>query len=210
MRVSRHAAPAPTTIPVASDSSSVNANTGKSRRTAIASGSARPEVGDDQLHRRARHEESDDAAGDAQHRGLAQDLSKHPAATGPEREAHADLLPASDRPRQYQVRDVRARDEEHERDGAQENHQRRPDIGNQILVQRNDHRSPALVVFGILLLETTRDDRHLRVRRLQIDVAAQPGDDRGVVVVADGALLIGPGQRRPQLRIIGEVGTSGP
>ena len=145
-----------------------------------------------------------DAAGDAQHRRLAQDLSKYPAATRPEREAHADLLPPSDRPRQHQVRDVRARDQEHERDGAQENHQRRPDIGNQILVQRNDHRSPAFVVLGILLLEAARDDRHLRVRRLQIDVAAQPGDDRGVVVVADGALLIGQGQRRPQLCILGK------
>ena len=67
----------------------------------------RPEAGDRQPERRA-------GAGDEQ--ALADELPRDARARGAEREAHRQIAPPRVGARQHQVRDVRARDEQHRAD----------------------------------------------------------------------------------------------
>ena len=65
-------------------------------------------------------DEAEHAAGERQHDALGQQLADDAAAAGADRRADRDLAPPAGRAHQQQVRDVRARDQQHEADGAGE------------------------------------------------------------------------------------------
>ena len=62
-----------------------------------------------------REEQPEQRADAGQQQALAQQLPRDPQARRAERDAHAELVPARGRAREEQVRDVRARDQQHER-----------------------------------------------------------------------------------------------
>ena len=73
----------------------------------------------------------DQCSARAQHRAFGHQLPDDPCAARAERLSHRDLPLARDRAREQQVRDVRAGDQQHEADGAEEHEERRPDISRQ-------------------------------------------------------------------------------
>ena len=77
-----------------------------------------------------------EAAGGREHQAFGEHLAHQPAALGAKRGAHADLALARGASRQQQVGDVDARDEQHERDRADQREQRRPQLADHLLLQR--------------------------------------------------------------------------
>ena len=75
---------------------------------------------DRQQRANARHaeREAEDAADQRQHDAFGEQLPHDAAAPGAQGRAHRNLAPASGRAHEQQVRDVRARDQQHEADGA--------------------------------------------------------------------------------------------
>ena len=71
-----------------------------------------------------REEQPDQRADAGQQQALAQQLPRDPHARRAQGDAHAELVPARRRAREEQVRDVRARDEEHEADDHHDGGQR--------------------------------------------------------------------------------------
>ena len=85
-------------------------------------------------------------------------------AGGAERAAHRNLALAAGRPREQQVCDVGARDQQHEADRDEERHERPPRVLDDILLQRNDPdvHVPGLV-HGVLRAKLSRDSVHVRL-----------------------------------------------
>ncbi len=69
---------------------------------------------------------------------LGEQLAHEPRASGAERGADRELAVARGRPREQEVGDVGAGNEEHEGDGAGEDEQRGTDVAGQLLAQRHD------------------------------------------------------------------------
>ncbi len=148
-------------------------------------------AGRDQLQQRddqrARGQEAERAAGERQHDAFGQKLPEEPAATGAEGHPHRELARARRGADEQQIRDVRARDEQHRADRTDEHDERRPDGPRQILLQRHDARAPAERV-GIVGLDG-RSEVARRARRcaarggVDRDAGAQPSNrasqDRG-------------------------------
>ena len=75
------------------------------------------------------------AADAGQHEALDDQLPDDPRAAGAERDAHRDFLLAADRAREQQVGDIGARDQQHQRDGAEQHQQRGPDVLHQLVLR---------------------------------------------------------------------------
>ena len=74
-----------------------------------------------------RHEQAERAADRRQQDAFRQDLSNQLHASGAERGTHRQLAAPAREPRQHQVRDVGADDQQQESDGCRNQQQRRPD-----------------------------------------------------------------------------------
>jgi hypothetical protein len=96
-----------------------------------------PRVGEQQAER---------AADRTDHEAFDEQLARQAAAPRAERGAHRELLPACIGPNQHQIRDVRARDEQHRTDRAHEHPERARHAADQVVLQRADDRrdSPIL------------------------------------------------------------------
>ena len=73
----------------------------------------------------------------AEQHALHQQLTQQPPALRAERGPHRDLALPRGAAREEQVGDVRARDEQHEPDGGHEHEQGGPDVGDHLLLKRN-------------------------------------------------------------------------
>ena len=89
------------------------------------------------------------------------------ARPAPSAERIASSLRRPSAAREQQVADVRARDQQDQRDRGEQHQQRRPDVADDQLLQRNHRRAPAGVLLRILALEPRRDRVHLRLRPRQ-------------------------------------------
>ena len=120
------------------------------------------------------------AADEREQRALGQQLAHQPAASGAERQPHRDLLLPRRRAGEQQVRDVRARDQEHEADDRHQQTAGRHEPGAEAgiedrrLRQRQRGHVAPMVVVRILLRELLADrpevgfrllDRHARLDR---------------------------------------------
>ena len=94
------------------------------------------------------------AARPAQHHALGQQLSNQPAAPGAERGAHSHFARAIHRAREHQIRDVRARDQQHEPDGGQENIHPAADGPAEELLKRNRAHAARWIVVRKLAAQT--------------------------------------------------------
>ena len=87
-------------------------------------------------------------------------------------------------PREEKVRYVRAGDEEHQSDGAEECEKGWFHLPNETFVERPKRNVPALVRLVKLLVELRVDAAHASLRLLQIDVGIETGDRRPRAVIA--------------------------
>ena len=106
---------------------------------------------DDRVDARPGDDEAERAAREGHERRLGQQLPDDPGPVGAERRADRDLLAAGERSGEDEVGHVRARDEQHEADRAEQHPERPPHVADEVLVERDHRRAPALVVRGIQL-----------------------------------------------------------
>jgi hypothetical protein len=146
-----------------------------------------------------------DGAQQRQQHALGQQLAQHARAAGPEREPHGDLALPVGGAREQQVRDVRARDQQHEGDRAQQQHQRGAHVADHGLVQRLDRHALLGVRVRVLLGEPRGDRLDVGARLLHVDAGLQAAHhvDAGVVaaVVLAADLVLQSQQRREDLGV---------
>ena len=155
-------------------------------------GGARGEAG-------ARQQQAHDSTGRGEHERLDQQLLEHPGASGAERSTDRELLAPAERARKQQVADIGAGNQQHERHGREQHHERGADIADDQLLQRHDGGAPAGVLLRVVALEPHRDRFHLRIRPGDVDARLQPRDHRIVVVVADRPIGVLVRHRHPQV-----------
>ena len=139
--------------------------------------------------------ETDNAADEGQEHALDEQLTNDPPPRRAEGHAHGDLPGAMGRAGQQQVGDVRAGDQQHERDRAHE----RPEDGfdlraNDAIQKRRDHRRDALVAVLVLLRELRGDVAKLAARLLERHAIGQ------AAVSHEGPLLPWPPEHGRPLR----------
>jgi hypothetical protein len=123
------------------------------------------------------------AAGRRQHERLGDELPRDPAASRAERVADREFALARGSLREEQVRHVRARDEEQEEDGAEENVQGRPDAAGERRLQRHRLRvrEEVLALLGRVADHVFRDGAQVGAGLRHRDTVSQ-APDRVVVV----------------------------
>ena len=126
-------------------------------------------------------------------------LLEDPPAAGAERSPDRDLLAAAERAREQQVARRCAGDQQHQPHRGQQHHQRRPDVADDRLAERDHGGAPAGVRLRVRLLQPLGDDLQLRRRLRDVHARPQPGDRLLVVVLAYGALGVGEAQGNPDL-----------
>ena len=107
--------------------------------------------------RARRSRASAEARRSAEHReqhALREQLRDHPRPARADRDAHGDFALPPRRAREQHVRDVRARDQQHERDGAENHEQRRAHVSDDLRREIGD--AHVAVRSRILLLELRR------------------------------------------------------
>ena len=126
------------------------------------------------------------AAREREHDALGEELLHQPAASGAERRSHCELTPPRRASGDQQTGDIRARDQQHESDGAEQHEHRRSHIGDHARRERFALERAA----GVALVDRARSDRR------SISVAAVPstncaiaGDARDDVEVVDVAAV---------------------
>jgi len=106
-------------------------------------------------------------------------------AGGAQRGSDGQLTLPAHRARQKEVRDVCARDEQHEGDGGQQDHHRSADVADDLIEQWHDReREPAVrrIEVRMVAAEARRQRIHFRLRLLNSDTRLELADD--VVVLA--------------------------
>jgi hypothetical protein len=116
---------------------------------------------DQQLDAAIRQRGAEDAADECDQQRLRHQLPRHLSRFGAKRETDGQLLLTRLGTHQEQVRDVRARNEEHESNGAEQNPQHGADVADHINVQRPHQRSKSRLIEH-LLRETWRQRESLR------------------------------------------------
>ena len=185
-RVNCHAGTNAASSPVVSATVAVNASTRVSTTTSPTRGRARTKDDLQEIDAVVGRGEAGQAAAGAEHETFGEKLLNHAQAAGAEGAAQRDLLGAAVRPHQHQVGEIRARDQQHQRDGAEEHQQRRAHVANHVFLQRPHQRAPVLVVVRILRLEPRRDRRHVGLSARHIDARLEFRDAEIVVVIANG------------------------
>ena len=108
---------------------------------------------DERVHTPYGEQQSERASGGSENRALGQKLAHQSTASCPERAADGHLRFARRRAGEQEIRDVRARDEQHESHGAEQDEHRLPDVPDHGFVKRYRREVQPLVHVGILLRE---------------------------------------------------------
>ena len=128
-------------------------------------------------HADERQPETEHAAEEREQRALDEELRTTRARLAPRAMRRATSRRALGRPREQQVGDVRARDEQHEPDGPHQREKHDADrAAVEAVVERHDLGVHRLVRVGILLLELLRDAGQLRLRLLEGDAGREPAE----------------------------------
>ena len=143
------------------------------------------------FRRPVREQQPRSAAEHRQHHAFGQQLPDQPRALRAQREPDRHFSPTLRRAGEQQVRDVDARDQQHDPD---DDHQDRRELHDEVgtlpvriqprVEQRNRRRAPSLVVDRKRLFEIGKDRAQVRPRLLERDARLQPsearrGTDRG-------------------------------
>ena len=148
-----------------------------------------------------RERDADRAAGERQEGALGEELPHHAPAAGAERDADGDLALPRGGAREHEVADVGSGDQEHERDRAPEDEQRRFRVLDLMLLEQLDVDGVVLVGVGIQLAETARHgvERFLDLR----DGHSRPHPGEAVEAGMAAALLVAIGEERERHEEVG-------
>ncbi len=142
------------------------------------------------------------AARQRQQNALREQLPHDPPARRAERRAYRHLLVTRRRAREQKVRDVGARDEQHEADRAEEDEQRRARLRpDQSLAQGDEAHAPVRVRVGVGLGESRGDAAQLLLRLRARHTFTDAADDREISTRTLTQLARLARQRRPDLRV---------
>ena len=122
-------------------------------------------------------EQAERAADSREHEALGEHLANQLQASGAERRAHGNLAAPAREPRQDQVGDVGADDQQQEADRGRNQQQRRPHGGDELFLRRDDAGAPSGVAVRIGRREPAGDHRHLALRLLLRDAIGEAADD---------------------------------
>ena len=153
-------------------------------------------------HRNGRQRDAGGAAEQRQPDALGQQLAHDPKPARAHRGAHGHLALTRERSRQQQVRDIRARDQQHDPDRRQQHCQRRAHVAHHLLEQRHDRERQSAVgrvLLRMLLPQPRGDQIHLGLRRRHGHARLQRADH--VIVLAVAASRRGRRQRQRQIDI---------
>jgi hypothetical protein len=125
--------------------------------------------------------EPEDAARRRQQQALGEHLAQETCASGAECGANRNLFLACGTAREKQVRDVHAGHQQHEANARQQQHERRANAADGLIVQRHDVGAQAAVHVGVLLRQASGDGNELLLRLRDGDVRRQPADDAQVM-----------------------------
>ena len=103
-------------------------------------------------------------------------MPEQPDTTGTECGAHRHLLPPACGACQQQIGHVHARNEQHQRHGADEHQQRRFHVTDELIAQRHQQDAFVLVRLWVLLRKCGGDGGDLGLRRCDADPWLQPSD----------------------------------
>jgi len=138
------------------------------------------------------------AAADREHAALCQQLPCEAQPSRAERDAHRHLLLPRRRPRQQQVRDVAAADQQHQHDGGKQDEQRGADVQHQLAVQR-PHAGAMSLAHRRQFRRDARGNRvHLALRGLDGETRLQARHHEEIVTTAIEMDRLG--NRRPDVR----------
>ena len=121
-------------------------------------------------------EDPEYATAHCKQQALGEQLPNHSRTACPEGQANGDLPPAAGPARKQQVRDVRAGDEEHEADRGQQHQQRRADVADDLLVERDHCERHALIGIGMCQLESIGERPRSDARAFEIQAGPESRD----------------------------------
>ena len=134
---------------------------------------------DDDGDERPRQQHAEHRAGAAEHEALGEQRPPQRAVAGAERGAHRQLAFATNRARQDQVGDVRARDDEDDAGGGEQHEQDRPRRRRDLIAQRRDaqlHVGARRVRLGMLAHHRGVHRGQLRARVFDRRARRQPAE----------------------------------
>ena len=153
------------------------------------------------LESKPRDGDADRAAGDREQQAFSQDEPHHTPSRRAERETDGQLALPRRRPREEQVREVGAGDEEHQPDGAQQDECRRPHVFEQRRRPWRRRQLPVLVLRKrplFRLLDSPGDGRELGVGLLERRARRETGEHVELADIArDGQRIAAP--RNPEV-----------
>ena len=132
----------PNRTPVTIDRLAVNASTTPSTPI-VEARQARGAQLQQAVHAPDRDQQPERAADGREQHAFGEQLRDEARASRAEGPADRHLALPHGRPREQQVGDVRAGDQQHEADGGEQRHERRPDVADEIIVERNHAQRPA-------------------------------------------------------------------
>ncbi len=162
----------------------------------------------DQLHAAEREQEPEHRADTRKQNAFSGELTGQPHGAGAERAPNGDLAAPRFRARQQEIRDVHARDQQDERDRAEQHEQRRTNVGDDLGLQRETHN---VVKLGMKAVRTAlhrvfpcgiHQALQLRLRLLGAHAWLEAADDGKKMSAAVSRLCRVDLQRRPDLRRI--------
>ena len=134
-----------------------------------------------------------------QHRAFGQQLAHDAAPAGAERGADGDFASTGGAAREQQVRDVAARDQQHESDGAQQDEQTRSIAADELLAKRLHRVAELAGVAWEVVAQPHGDGLELLQRLLDRGAAREPAVHRQVVLVVHRLAFSRERDRDPQL-----------
>ena len=146
-----------------------------------------------------RHGEAEGSAGCREENALGEELAHEPHSFRAECGADRDFASSARRAGEQEVRDVRARDEQHEPDRTEQHEQRRPHASHDDAVHCVDLNAAVPLLVGKIVPDALCDGRHLRGRRSGIHARLEPPDDGHPMVAALFRLALRPEQWEPDV-----------
>ena len=149
-----------------------------------------------------REQQSGAGGGEREHHALGEKLPDDAHAPCAERRADGDLAAARRAAREQEVRDVAARDQQHDADGREQDEQARAVASDEIGAERFHREAQLGGVARDVVAQTSGDRLELLQRLLARHAALQPAVHGQVVLVVHRLPLRREGDRRPQLLVV--------
>ena len=153
-------------------------------------------------HAPERSQHAERAAGQRKQEGFGEELTDQPSARRAERAANGELVLPHRRLCQQQIRHVRARHQQQESHGAEQDQQRRASLAGDRVLQRDDHSilEEIIALLARCIVNAPRDRADVPIRLLDGHAVAET-PDRGVVVRRPAWVVAVQLGRHPQIHV---------